>query len=191
MRSLFDLVPLRVVTYWNPNTQTSLKQYGIVLPAKKQQEADRTENGVKVSLRYVHYIVRTVKGNPGVVLEAANELHQRLQFTIEELDSNVNLAFLDLIVNVNSGKMVTCGLYQKSTDTGTNLNSRGFAPLQYKKTRLKGWFIEFSEVPPHGKNLTRHWKKIGNNGFIINIRKFGRTGWCLKLLTKSLRERKI
>ena len=46
-------------------------------------------------------IVRTVKGNPGVFLEAANKY---LQFTIEELDSNGNLAFLDLKVNVNSGK---------------------------------------------------------------------------------------
>ena len=34
----------------NPKTQTSLKQYGIAGLAKKQQEADRTENGVKVFL---------------------------------------------------------------------------------------------------------------------------------------------
>ena len=72
---------------------------------KKQQEADRTVNCVKVFLRYVDDIVRTVKGNPGVVLETANKLHPNLQFTIEELDSNRNLAFLD------SAKKVTCGWY--------------------------------------------------------------------------------
>ena len=55
-------------------------------------------------------IVRTVKGDPGVVLESA-KLHPNLQFTIEELDSNGNLAFLDLIVNVDSAKKVTCSWY--------------------------------------------------------------------------------
>ena len=49
-------------------------------------------------------IVRTVKSDPGLVLEAANKLHPNLQFTIEELDSNGSLAFLDLNVNVRSEK---------------------------------------------------------------------------------------
>ena len=71
---------------------------------QKQQEADRTLNGVKVFLRYVDDIVRTVKGDLGVVFEAANKLHPNLQFTVEELDSNGNLAFSYLSVNVNSGK---------------------------------------------------------------------------------------
>ena len=43
------------------------------MTCKKQQEADRTVNGVKVFLRYVDDIVRTTKGDPGVVLEAANK----------------------------------------------------------------------------------------------------------------------
>ena len=116
-----------MVKYRNLNTQTSLKQYGIAYLQKKQQEADRTENGVKIFLRYVEDIVRTVKGDPGVVLEAANKLHPNLQFTIEELDSNG--IFLDLNVKVDSGKKVTCGWYQKLTDTGTILNFRGCAPL--------------------------------------------------------------
>ena len=63
-----------MVTCRNRNTQTSLKQYGIA--CKKQQEADRAENGVKVFLRDVDVIVRTVKGDPGLVLEAANKLRQ-------------------------------------------------------------------------------------------------------------------
>ena len=79
---------------------------------KKQPEADRTVNCVKVFLRYVDDIVRTVKGNPGVVLEAANKLHPNLQFTIEKLDSNGNFAFLDLNVNVDSAEKVTCGWYK-------------------------------------------------------------------------------
>ena len=54
-------------------------------------------------------IVRTVKDDPGVVLEAANKLHPNLQFSIEELDCNGNLAFLVLNVNVDSGKKPQVG----------------------------------------------------------------------------------
>ena len=108
------------------------------MTCKKQQEAYRTVNGVIVFLRYVSDIIRTVKGDPGVVLEAANKLHPNLQFTIEELDSNGNLAFLDLNVNVDSAKTLTCGWYQKPTDTGTILNFRGCAPLQYKSNVIEG-----------------------------------------------------
>ena len=115
------------------------------MTCKKQQEADRTVNGVKVFLSYVDDIVRMVRGDPGVVLEAANKLHPYLQFTIEEFDSNGNLAFLDINVNVDSAKNVTCGWYQKPTDTCIILNFRGCAPLQYhEETLLKGRFIEFS-----------------------------------------------
>ena len=97
-----------MLTYQNLNTQTSLKQYGIAGLAKKQQ-ADRTENGVEVFQTYVDDIVRKVKVDPRVVLKAANKLHPNLQFTTKELDNNGYLAFLDLNVNVDSGKKVTCG----------------------------------------------------------------------------------
>ena len=80
-----------------------------------------------------------------------------LQLTIEELGRNGNLAFLDLIVNVDSRKNITCRCYQKPTDTGTILNFRGCAFLQYKKNNLKGGYIGFSEVPQDGKFLTWHW----------------------------------
>ena len=49
-------------------------------------------------------IVRTVEGNPGVVLEAANKSHTNLQSTIEEFHSNGKLAFLVFYVNRDSGK---------------------------------------------------------------------------------------
>ena len=75
---------------------------------KKQQEADRAENGVRVFLRYKDHIVRTVKGDPGLVLEAANKLHPNLQFTIEEFDCNSSLALLNLNVDMDSVKKVTC-----------------------------------------------------------------------------------
>ena len=146
------------------------------MTCKKQREADWTVNGVKVFLRYVDDIVRTVKGDPGVVLEAAIKLHPNLQYTIEEVDSNGNLAFLDLNVNVDSAKKVTCNCYQKPTDTGTILNFRGCALCCTKETLLKGRLKWFSKVPRNGSISTRHWKKIGNYGLKINIQKNGLTG---------------
>ena len=68
---------------------------------QKQQEADRAENGVKVFLKYVVDILRTVKSDPGVVLEAANKLLPNLHIAIEELDSNDNLTFFGLNNNVD------------------------------------------------------------------------------------------
>ena len=106
------------------------------MTCKKQQETDRTENGVKVFLRYVDDIFGTIECDPGVVLEAANKLHPYLQFTIEELDINDNLAFLVLNVNVDSGKrsyVDGC----KITDTGIILNFRVCAPLQYKRNDIE------------------------------------------------------
>ena len=129
---------------------------------QKQQEADRTENGVKVFLRYVDDIVRIVKGDPGVVPETANNLNPNLQFTIEELDRNCNLIFSVLNVNVDSGTKVTCEWYQKHTDNGTILSFRGCAPVQYKRSVIEG--------------STSILEKIGNNGLKIIIRKLCWTG---------------
>ena len=42
-------------------------------------------------------IVRTVKGDPGLVLEAANKLHPNLQFTIEDFDSKRQISGAQII----------------------------------------------------------------------------------------------
>ena len=81
------------------------------MTCKKQQETDRTENGVEVFHRYIGEISRTANGDTVAVLEAATKLLSNLQLTIEELGRNGNLTFLDLNVNVDSGKKVTCGWY--------------------------------------------------------------------------------
>ena len=145
MRSLFELVSIKVLTSVKQYPDSKHADIGetvwYCMTCKKQEESDRTVNGVKVFLRYVDDIFRTVKGDHGVVLEAANKLHLNMQFTIEELDTNGNLGFLDLNVNVDSGKKVTCGWYQKptdTTDTGTILIFRGCAALQYKRNVIEG-----------------------------------------------------
>ena len=55
---------------------------------------------LKMFLGYVDDIVRTVRGEPSCLLDAANSLHPNLQFTLEETNSEGNLPFLDLNINV-------------------------------------------------------------------------------------------
>ena len=91
----------------------------------------------KLFLRYVDDIVRTVKGDPEKVLRAANLLHPKLQFTIETPNTKGNLAFLDLQISIDKSRKISCGWYQKPTDTGTILNFRSCAPLQYKRSEIE------------------------------------------------------
>ena len=68
---------------------------------------------LKLILRYVDDIVRTVRVEPSCLLDAANSLHPILQFTLEKTNSEGNLPFLDLNINVSQGRRVTCSWYQK------------------------------------------------------------------------------
>ena len=102
----------------------------------KNKEKDTPQ--VKLFLRYVDDIVRTVRGEPSCLLDAANSPHPNLQFTLEKTDSEGNLPFLDLNKNVSQGRRVTCSWYQKPTETGTILNYRSCAPTQYKHSAIQG-----------------------------------------------------
>ena len=97
------------------------------------REKNRSVQQAKLFLRYVDDIVRTVKGDPEKVLRAANLLHPNLQFTIETPNTNGNLAFLDLQISIYKSRKISCGWYQKSTDTGTILNFRSCAPFSTKE----------------------------------------------------------
>ena len=88
-------------------------------------------------------IVRTVKGEPSCLVDAANYLHPNLQFTLEETNSEENMSFLDLNINVSQGRGVTCNWYQKPTETGTILNYRSCAPTQYKRSVIQGTVLRF------------------------------------------------
>ena len=85
---------------------------------------------MKLFLRYVDDIVKTVRGEPSCLLDAANPLHQNLQFTLEKTNSEGNLPLLDLNINVSQGRRVTCSWYQKPTDTETILKYKSCAPTQ-------------------------------------------------------------
>ena len=89
-------------------------------------------------LRYMDDIVRTVRGKPSCLLEAASSLHPNLQFTLETIYSEGNLPFLDLNLILSQGRRVICSWYQKPADSGFILNYRGCAPTQYKRSAIQG-----------------------------------------------------
>ena len=93
---------------------------------------------MKLFLRYVDDIVRTVRREPSCLLDAANSLHSNLQFTLEKPNLEGNSPYLDLNINVSQGTRVTCRWYQKPTDTGTILTYRSYALTQYKRSVIQG-----------------------------------------------------
>ena len=93
---------------------------------------------MKLFKRYVDDIICTVRGDPDEYLKFANSLHNNLQFTLEKVNMDGGLAFLDINVNVSSKNNITCHWYQKPTDTGIILNFRSCAPLQHKKNVIQG-----------------------------------------------------
>ena len=88
---------------------------------------------LKLFKRYVDDIVCTVKRNPLDYFEYATSLHKNLQFTLETPNGSGDLAFLDLNINLNKDRKISCHWYQKLIDTGKILNFRSCAPLQHKR----------------------------------------------------------
>ena len=68
----------------------------------------------------------------------ANSLYESLKFTLEAPNGSGDLAFLDLNINLNEDRKISCHWYQKSTDTGITLNFRSCAPLQHKRNVIHG-----------------------------------------------------
>ena len=106
------------------------------------QENDLTDinhsSETKVCLRYVDDIVRTVRDDTKKLLDAVNNLHPNHQFTLETTDDKNSLPFLDKSINVQPEKNIFCTWYQKPSDTGTIMDYRSCAPLQHKKSIIRG-----------------------------------------------------
>ena len=102
-----------------------------------QQIVGRYEE-MKMFKRYVEDIICTVRGDPDDYLKFANSLQNNLQFTLEKVNMEGNLAFLDINVNVSSESNITCHWYQKPTDTGIILNFCSCTTLQHKKIVIQG-----------------------------------------------------
>ena len=93
---------------------------------------------MKLYKSYVDDIICTVRGDPDEYLKFANSLDNNLQFTLEKINMEGNLAFLQINVNVSSKSKVTCHWYQKPTDIEIKLNFRSCASLQHKQNVIQG-----------------------------------------------------
>ena len=143
------------------------------------REIDQTDinhpSETKFFLRYVNDIVRTVRGDTKELLEAGNNLHPNLQFTLETTDDKNSLPFLDMSITVQPEGNIFCTWYKKPSDTVTILNCRSCALLQYKSIiqgtihrlfRATSNWTAFHEALTkneeiwEGNQYPRHW--VGN-----------------------------
>ena len=69
-------------------------------------------------------------------LEEINGLHPSLKFTVER-DINNRLAFLDMLIINNNGKLSSTW-HTKPTDTGLTMNFHALAPIKYKRSVVSG-----------------------------------------------------
>ena len=69
---------------------------------------------------------------------SARYVVSRLQFTLEKVNMEGDLVFLDINTNVSSNSNISCHLYQERSDTGIILNFGSCAPLQGKQNVIQG-----------------------------------------------------
>ena len=81
--------------------------------SRKENEAEPQD--VKLFLRYVDNIVGVI--NPEKVIQTVKSFHSQLQFTIEAQNAAGYLVILDSEINIDNDRRLSCGLYQKPTDT--------------------------------------------------------------------------
>ena len=105
---------------------------------RSNQQTVGHDKEMKLFKKYVDDIICTIRDDPDEYLKFARSLHNNLQYTLEKVNMDGDLAFLDINVNVSSKINITCHCYQKPTDTGIILNFRSCAALQHKKNVIQG-----------------------------------------------------
>ena len=76
---------------------------GICSYCSNQQRVGPYEE-MKLFKKQVDGIICTVRGDPDEYLIFANSLHNNMQFTLEKVNMEGDLAFLDINLNVSSKK---------------------------------------------------------------------------------------
>ena len=119
---------------------------------------------VKIFLRYVDDIVRTNKGEPICVLDAANYLNPKLQFTLEETSSEGNLPYLGLNTKALQDIAITCNWCENQQLLGQYWVLEAACHISKSAVLSKALFIELLI----GSNLIRLWTRIGCSGWQIS-----------------------
>ena len=123
---------------------------------------------LKVFQRYVDDIlaVASMRQIPHI-LRKFNEIHPRINFTLEE-EVNGQIPFLDvLVIRSNSGELKT-DWYHKATWSGRYLNYHSYLPFSYKLntiTVLAKKVLELVSSEFHSKNFELIRNVLFNNGY--------------------------
>ena len=102
-----------------------------------QQTVGRYEE-MKLFNGYVDDIICMVCVEPEEYLRFTNSLHDNPILTLEKVNMERDLAFLDININVSIKSNIACHCYQKPTDTGVVMNFCICSPLQHKKNSRDG-----------------------------------------------------
>ena len=86
---------------------------------------------IKLFKMHVDGTICTVRYDPEEYLKFANSLHNNLQFTLEKVNMEGDLAFPDINLSASRKSSIACPWSQKSPDTGKILTFYICAPLQH------------------------------------------------------------
>ena len=92
----------------------------------------------RIGLRYVDDVLRTSRESPDTILQKCNQLHPNLEFTIELLDQERAIVFLDMKIRRKNNGLLVTEWYRKPSDTDVLLNYRSCAPLSFKRNLIQG-----------------------------------------------------
>ena len=84
-------------------------------------------------------------------MDFVNTMHENLTFTMESLDCNNELAFLDTKIRQIPDGSLELSWYRKQTDTGVLMNFHAPAPLIYKAGIVQGFIHRIF-------NATSNWQ---------------------------------
>ena len=92
----------------------------------------------RIGLRYVDDVLRTSRESPDTILQKCNQLHPNLEFTIERLDQERAIVFLDMKIRRKNNGILETEWYRKPSDTDVLMNYRSCAPLSFKRNLFRG-----------------------------------------------------
>ena len=93
----------------------------------------------KFCFRYVDDVIRTLRtGGEKYLLDFVNTMHEHLKFTLEQLDNNNSIVFLDMKIIRHQDGRLTSSWYRKLTDTVVLLNFHSLGPDLYKRYLIAG-----------------------------------------------------
>ena len=89
-----------------------------------------------------------------------NEIHEKVEITIERPDENRELAFLDIKIKMNEDVSSTTSLYRKTSATDVVMNYLADAPWQHKKAAATAMIQRAISIPSNEEERQRAMTKV-------------------------------